>query len=136
MTDLGLANVFEDQRGIRRETGWLRRLTQKELLLGALPDGYGIAWVRLDCAEVVIAPMPWHTLVGWAFHAYWRWRLGPFGTGPSALEAAYLRGRDDERASWQERLSRRMRARLSDDELLDRHDLREHSSTRGKGQVH
>ena len=92
-----LANVFEDQTGIRRE-GWLRRLTQLERVRegGFLPDGYGVAWFQPDTGEMILAPMPWHRLLGLAYRLYWRWRTR---IGPGPLQAAYLAGVEAERTT-------------------------------------
>lgn len=90
------ANVFEDDGGIRRETGFLRRLSQLQVIQdgGLMPDGYGICWTRWNTADVICAPMPWHLVIGAAYRAYHAFRRG-FGMPDARAAEAYNRGRHD-----------------------------------------
>lgn len=94
--DPHLANVFEDDRGVRRESGFLRRVTKLELVAEAdvIPGGYGVCWSDWSGAYAICAPMPWHLVLGavYAFYHHVRRGLGL----PNAREgAAYARGRRD-----------------------------------------
>jgi hypothetical protein len=88
-----LANVFEDDSGIRRESGWLRRFTKLEMVREAefIPGGYGVCWERWDSFEFVCAPQPWHLLLGAGYRLYHRLRRG-FAFSDTVATQAYERG--------------------------------------------
>jgi hypothetical protein len=88
-----LINVFEHGDEIR-EGGWLKLVREMD----PMPDLYGIAWYLPNQCVAVCAPMPWHTILGWAHRTYWNFR-GRSNIGKSALERAYQAGVDAERIS-------------------------------------
>lgn len=103
------ANVFEDQSGIRVESGWLRRISAIRFVRDGhvFPEGYGIAWYRPDAPEAVIAPVPWNRLIGWAYRLYWRLKT-QIDDGP--LQLAFRAGVDGARKDWAQ-VEARMRVR-------------------------
>lgn len=95
-----LTNVFEDPWTIR-EGGWLKRVRHME----AVPEDYGVAWMVPTHAVLICAPMPWHTLLGWAYHAYWWWRVGHGCSPTDALSRAWEAGRQYAEASADRRIA-------------------------------
>jgi hypothetical protein len=91
-----ISNVFADDSGVLPEGGFLRRMTQLQIVQESsrIPDDYGVAWYRWDTAEAICAPMPWHALFRFCYHWYWRWRVVG---NPDILTKAYLKGMEDQR---------------------------------------
>lgn len=88
-----LTNVFEDDSTIR-EGGWLKVVRQCE----RIPDDYGVAWYRPNEAVAICAPIPFHTLFGWAYRAYWFWRVKWGCQAATLIQRAHEQGMADERA--------------------------------------
>lgn len=89
----GLINIFEDVNGIR-DGCWLKLIRNGDIV----PDEYGVAWYQPNAAIGVCAPMPFHTLLGWAYRAYWWWRVR-WGCRSSTLyQRAFLEGLEQQRA--------------------------------------
>ena len=81
----------------------LREFTQLDLFQQGLPAWYGVAYWRELTATGVIAPLPFHRVIGWGRAGWIAFRVR--GT-PSLLEDAYQRGRTAECASWRSYVER------------------------------
>lgn len=90
-------NVFEDDSGVRRESGWFRCVRDCEIL----PDGYGVAWVRWNTAEAICCPVPWNWLMGTFRRIYIALRRGADTAEAEAYQAGFEAGRESVRIQFE-----------------------------------
>jgi hypothetical protein len=114
----GLIDPFEDAVNAERwwggtdcppDGGFLWRISALRIVQngGLRPEGYGVAWQRQNTDEFICAPMPWNVLIGALYHVRW-WLVWPW-KGPAALEAAWNKGMEYERAHGNRRLREQQR---------------------------